>query len=63
MRRKINPYNVQNWLRQMKDISIQFVIPLSIFQGIRTILFPTTFDVFLLAALILLALAFQLEWL
>nr|WP_233403585.1 hypothetical protein [Bacillus halotolerans] len=50
------------WVRQIRLVSAQVIIPITIFQGIRTIFFPTTFDVLLLAILILLACALHLEW-
>ncbi|MFY4774707.1 hypothetical protein [Metabacillus sp. RGM 3146] len=62
MRRGFNRYNLPVWLKEFRAVGIQFVIPLAVFQGIRTILFPTSFDVILLAALIILALGVHLEW-
>ncbi|PLR83129.1 hypothetical protein CVD25_17475 [Bacillus canaveralius] len=61
MRRKYSPYTLPPWLRNFRNICAQFIIPLSVFQGIRTFLIPTTFDVLLLAVLILLALAFHYD--
>ncbi|WP_167376469.1 hypothetical protein [Bacillus atrophaeus] len=43
--------------------SAQVIIPITVFQAIRTIIFPTTFDVLLLGILIFFACAFHLEWL
>ncbi|TXC90116.1 hypothetical protein FS935_13710 [Metabacillus litoralis] len=63
MKRRYNPYTLPPWVRQMREISIQIIIPLTIFQGIRTVFFPTSFDVLLLGLLILLAIALRLEWL
>ncbi|RLQ98037.1 hypothetical protein [Falsibacillus albus] len=62
MRKKYNPYMLPPWLRTFRDICRQFIIPFMVFQGIRTILMPTTFDVLLLAIFILVALAFYLDW-
>ncbi|MCD7032897.1 hypothetical protein LRR81_01555 [Metabacillus sp. GX 13764] len=62
MRKKFNRYTMPAWMKEFRSVGIQFVIPLAVFQGIRTILFPTSFDVILLAALIILALAIHLEW-
>ncbi|MBM7605738.1 hypothetical protein JOC75_003764 [Metabacillus crassostreae] len=63
MKRRYNPYTLPPWVRQMREIGIQIIIPLTIFQGIRTVFFPTSFDVLLLGLLILLAIALRLEWL
>ncbi|UFJ39067.1 hypothetical protein LOK74_13375 [Brevibacillus humidisoli] len=41
----------------------QILLPLIIFQFIRTVLLPTTFDVILLGLLALLYAAILLEWL
>ncbi|MGD6967668.1 hypothetical protein FZC84_05435 [Rossellomorea vietnamensis] len=63
MRKKYNPYVLPPWLRTCRNVCKQFSIPFCVFQGIRTILIPTTFDVLLLAVFIGLALAFYFEWL
>lgn len=62
MKRRFNPYTLPPWVRQIREIGIQIIIPLTIFQGIRTVFFPTSFDVLLLALLILLAAAFRYDW-
>ncbi|MBO1514745.1 hypothetical protein [Metabacillus bambusae] len=62
MKRRYNPYTLPPWVRQVREIGIQIIIPLTIFQGIRTVFFPTSFDVLLLALLILLAIAFRYDW-
>jgi hypothetical protein len=62
MKRRFNPYTLPPWLKQIREVGIQIIIPLTIFQGIRTIFFPTSFDVLLLAILILLAIAFRYDW-
>ncbi|WP_338750443.1 hypothetical protein [Bacillus sp. FJAT-52991] len=62
MRRRYNPYTLPPWLRQCRAICSQLAIPFCLFQGIRTLFFPTTFDVILLAVFILLAVALYLEW-
>nr|MDF9458487.1 hypothetical protein [Bacillus pumilus] len=50
------------WLRQIRAVASQVVLPIAIFQGFRTIIFPTTFDVLILGILIFLACAFHLDW-
>ncbi|WP_110111510.1 hypothetical protein [Bacillus sp. CGMCC 1.16541] len=64
MRRRfsVNSYQIQRWFKNAGAICAQFIIPLTIFQGIRTLFFPTTFDVFLLAIFALCAVAIYMEW-
>lgn len=62
MKKKINSFTVKNWIRNAKEITAQFIIPFAIFQAVRTILMPTTFDVLFLTLLIFVAIAYQLEW-
>lgn len=61
MRRRYSPYSLPPWLRKARSVGEQFIIPFCIFQCIRTILFPTAFDVLFLIALILLAVALKME--
>ncbi|WP_033828280.1 hypothetical protein [Bacillus andreraoultii] len=61
MRRKYNPYLLPTWVRTIRDIGKQLIIPFSIFQGIRTLIIPTTFDVILLLIFLLVATAFYME--
>ncbi|MDZ5470792.1 hypothetical protein SM124_03405 (plasmid) [Bacillus sp. 31A1R] len=61
MKRRFNPYTLPPWLRTTRAVCAQFIIPFCVFQGIRTILIPTTFDVLLLAIFIMIAIAFRLE--
>lgn len=63
MKNKVNKYTIQTWMRTSKGVIRQLIIPFSIFQAIRTVMFPTTFDVLLLTLFIGLALAFHYEWL
>ncbi|MGY0433797.1 hypothetical protein ACWYID_14120 [Bacillus rugosus] len=62
MKKRFSSYSLPPWVRQIRFVSAQVIIPITIFQGIRTIFFPTTFDVLLLAILIFLACALHLEW-
>ncbi len=62
MKRRFNQQALQTWIRTAKDVCRQFIIPLAVFQTIRTILLPTSFDVILLALFILIAIAFYFEW-
>ncbi|WP_243297441.1 hypothetical protein [Bacillus litorisediminis] len=62
MRRKYNPYTLPPWLRNFRSICQQLIVPFSIFQGIRTLFFPTTFDVLLLCIFVVTALAFYFDW-
>ncbi|WP_335869169.1 hypothetical protein [Bacillus sp. 2205SS5-2] len=62
MRRKYNPYLLPSWLRTCRGVCAQLIVPFTIFQLIRTFLFPTTFDVMLLILFVALALAIRLEW-
>jgi hypothetical protein len=56
-----NKYNLPPWLRNFRDVLKQFIVPISVFQGIRTFLIPTTADLLFLIILVLLAIAFQNE--
>jgi len=62
MRRRYNPFLLPPWLRTVRAVCKQLIIPFSIFQGIRTLIIPTTFDVVLLFIFILLAVALYFEW-
>ncbi|WP_042475011.1 hypothetical protein [Bacillus ndiopicus] len=56
MRRKnYNPYLLPPWLRKTRFYCRTIILPVVIFQGVRTIIVPTTGDLFLLAFLGLLA--------
>ncbi|MCD8500955.1 MAG: hypothetical protein LRY71_03835 [Bacillaceae bacterium] len=43
-------------------MAYQFIIPLTIFQLVRTIFFPSTIDVMFLAILVFLYLSVVFEW-
>ncbi|WP_338470416.1 hypothetical protein R4Z10_16660 [Niallia sp. XMNu-256] len=59
--KRYNPYTLPPWLRKTRSVCQQFIIPFSVFQGIRALLLPTTFDILLLAIFIIIAIAFHLE--
>lgn len=61
MKRKFNQYTFQSWIRTFKSVCKQLIIPFTIFQAVRTVLFPTTFDVLLLTIFIAVALAYHYE--
>jgi hypothetical protein len=61
MRRRYNKFSAPMWVKTVKRYCEQFIIPICIFQGIRTILLPTIFDVLLLVILILFAVAIYLD--
>jgi hypothetical protein len=61
VRRRYNPYTLPPWLKKTRSVCQQFALPFCIFQAVRTILFPTAFDVLFLIALVLLTVAFKLE--
>jgi hypothetical protein len=60
--KRYNPYTLPPWLRNARNVCQQFIVPICIFQGIRTLLFPTAFDILLLGAVIIIAVAFYIEW-
>ena len=45
----------------IRAVAQQLIMPFTIFQAIRTLIFPTTFDVILLIIFLLIACAFYLE--
>jgi len=53
-RKSYNPWLLPPWLRKTRFFAKQICIPLTVFQGLRAIFFPTTGDIllFLLFALI-----------
>ena len=55
-------YKLPPWARHWLYVCEKITLPLLIFQLIRTLILPTTFDVLLLGVFIGLFIAFQLEW-
>lgn len=62
VRRKYNPYLLPSWLRTIREVARQLIIPFTIFQAIRTLLLPTTFDVILLMVFVIVAVGFHIEF-
>ncbi|WP_075619963.1 hypothetical protein [Paenisporosarcina indica] len=48
MRRGYNPYLLPPWLRMTRFYCKDIILPLTVFELIRTIFIPTTFDFLLL---------------
>ncbi|MCM3587649.1 hypothetical protein M3182_18085 [Mesobacillus maritimus] len=61
MKKRYNPYSYPKWLKSIRAVCAQFMVPISVFQGIRTLIFPTGFDVLLFALIIFLAVAIHLQ--
>ncbi|MFB4166619.1 hypothetical protein [Virgibacillus sp. JSM 102003] len=55
-------YRLPPWARNCIIVIERVTLPILIFQLIRTMLFPTSFDVFLLGVLVGVFIAFYLEW-
>ncbi|CDQ39427.1 MULTISPECIES: hypothetical protein [Virgibacillus] len=55
-------YRLPPWARTCIIVIERVTLPILVFQLIRTLFFPTTFDVFLLGLLVGLFIAFYLEW-
>lgn len=55
-------YRLPPWVRNCIIVIEKCTLPILIFQLIRTLIFPTTLDVLLLGLLVLLFIAFYLEW-
>nr|WP_088077963.1 hypothetical protein [Bacillus alkalicola] len=50
------------WFQRGIDVFYQLLLPLIVFQFIRTLLLPTTFDMILLGIFVLLYLSQALGW-
>ncbi|OIJ10294.1 hypothetical protein BKP35_14450 [Anaerobacillus arseniciselenatis] len=55
---KKGKYRLPLWVRRVRDAGYQFLIPLTIFQLLRTIMFPSAVDVILLAILVFMYLSY-----
>ncbi|KGR90440.1 membrane protein [Ureibacillus massiliensis 4400831 = CIP 108448 = CCUG 49529] len=54
-RKSYNPYLLPPWLRKVRFYCKQMIIPIAVFQGLRTLFLPTTGDFLLLILLIFIA--------
>ncbi|CRK84312.1 hypothetical protein [Neobacillus massiliamazoniensis] len=61
MKRSFHRFKYQPWFIGFRRICGQFIVPIIIFQGIRTILIPTVFDIFLLAFLLMIGMMIFLK--
>ncbi|RLL47956.1 hypothetical protein D8M04_01375 [Oceanobacillus piezotolerans] len=55
-------YKLPPWARKCIFVLEKVTLPILLFQLIRTILFPTAFDLILLGLLVGLLIAFYIEW-
>ncbi|MDG5786882.1 hypothetical protein QA612_05205 [Evansella sp. AB-P1] len=62
LRRGVGPFRWPRWFQRTVDIFYQILVPLIIFQFIRTLFLPTTFDMILLGTLVLLYLSHAFGW-
>lgn len=58
---KYKRYRFPSWLRTCICIIERALLPIIVFQTVRTILFPTSLDVFILGVLVGCLLVFHLE--
>ncbi|WP_227396723.1 hypothetical protein [Jeotgalibacillus aurantiacus] len=61
-KKRLFPKPKPPWWRKCRDTCQVFIIPLCVFQSVRLILLPTTFDVLLLAFLAGVACVLYFEW-
>ncbi|WP_096435959.1 hypothetical protein [Alteribacter populi] len=62
MSKRFNRNRLPLWGRRLIDAFYQCLLPIIFFQLIRTLLFPSTFDVILLATLVVLYLSTVQGW-
>ena len=55
MKRPYNPYLLPPWLRKTRFYCRQIILPIVVFQAIRTLFLPTTLDIILLCLLSVIA--------
>ncbi|MGG4264335.1 hypothetical protein [Peribacillus simplex] len=63
MKRRYTPYTLPPWMKKFRGVCQQFIVPFIVFQGLRTLIFPTFFDMLLLVAFVFLAMSLYFEWL
>ncbi|WP_312471011.1 hypothetical protein [Neobacillus sp.] len=61
MRGNFQKYKHRPWFRTIRRFCGQFIVPFIIFQFLRTIFFPTVFDVLLLSFFIAIAVSIYFE--
>ncbi|MDQ0256493.1 polyferredoxin [Evansella vedderi] len=61
-RRMFSGFRWPRWVQKFQAIFFQVLLPLIIFQFIRTLLLPTTFDMILLGIMVILYLAYTFNW-
>ncbi|HLU20930.1 MAG TPA: hypothetical protein VKZ77_00430 [Bacillaceae bacterium] len=62
MKKKFNQYTFYSWKLHFKAMCRQLIVPFTVFQAIRTLIFPTVLDVLILATFIATIIAFHNEW-
>ncbi|WEG14044.1 hypothetical protein PU629_06655 [Pullulanibacillus sp. KACC 23026] len=59
---RYNKYRLPPWIRAIRDGIELFILPLAVFQGLRMLFFPTTFDIILFIVMIALYICFLRSW-
>ncbi|AKO94295.1 hypothetical protein HPB58_03530 [Priestia filamentosa] len=62
LKQRFNSYSLKKWAQNAGAVCSQFIIPLTVFQAVRTIVFPSILDVFLLLIFIAILLSIYFEW-
>ncbi|KIL44573.1 hypothetical protein KP78_35370 [Jeotgalibacillus soli] len=62
MGKRLFPKPLPPWWKKCRLVCSTLIVPFCIFQAVRLILLPTTFDVILLGILIGIAVVLQFEW-
>ncbi|ADU31362.1 hypothetical protein [Evansella cellulosilytica] len=61
-RRSFRQFRWPRWFQRGIDVLYQILLPLIILQFLRILFLPTTFDIILLGALVILYLSHQMGW-